>query len=133
VIREVRPTFQALLLAEMTAAGVTKWVDKDTGEVHDVPGVEIKPARARTHSVTFTRASKKLPGGGRELVRAAWRGGALSEALPALAAAPGGSEAETTLRARVAELEEDSRFLAALRAHGVDNWDGYELAFEVAK
>lgn len=32
------------------------------------------------------------------------------------------------LRARVAELEEDSQILNKLRAAGVDNWDGYEIA-----
>ncbi|MGC4946224.1 hypothetical protein ACLQ2N_08455 [Streptomyces sp. DT224] len=35
------------------------------------------------------------------------------------------------LRRRVAELEDDSRLLAALHAGGVDNWDGYEDACEV--
>lgn len=29
------------------------------------------------------------------------------------------------------ELLEDQRFLEALRAAGVDNWDGYELAQEI--
>lgn len=32
------------------------------------------------------------------------------------------------LKARNASLEEDSRFLDALRAHGVDNWQGYDDA-----
>ncbi|WP_405506366.1 hypothetical protein OG323_06150 [Streptomyces cyaneofuscatus] len=34
------------------------------------------------------------------------------------------------LRARVAELEKDSSFLAALEAAGVDNWEGYGDACE---
>jgi hypothetical protein len=34
----------------------------------------------------------------------------------------------TRLRARVAELEEDAAKLAALRAFGVDNWEGYSDA-----
>lgn len=33
------------------------------------------------------------------------------------------------LRARVAELEEDSKKLARLEAAGVDNWEGYSNAF----
>lgn len=34
------------------------------------------------------------------------------------------------LTARVAELEADSAFLAALYAAGVDNWEGYDEARE---
>lgn len=34
------------------------------------------------------------------------------------------------LRARIAELEEDSSMLNALYAAGVDNWDGYDEACE---
>ena len=34
------------------------------------------------------------------------------------------------LRARVAELEKDSRFLSALEAAGVDSWEGYDEARE---
>jgi hypothetical protein len=29
------------------------------------------------------------------------------------------------------ELLEDSKFLAALRSAGVDNWDGYDFAIEI--
>lgn len=36
------------------------------------------------------------------------------------------------LRARVAELEEDAATLSALRSAGVDNWDGYAFAMELA-
>lgn len=36
------------------------------------------------------------------------------------------------LRARVAELEEDAAFLRALEAAGVDNWEGYDGACEIA-
>lgn len=31
---------------------------------------------------------------------------------------------------RIAELEKDSQFLAALEAAGVDNWEGYDDACE---
>ena len=37
------------------------------------------------------------------------------------------------LKARVAELEEDARLLAALNAAGVDNWDGYSYAHELLR
>lgn len=42
------------------------------------------------------------------------------------------SEAER-LRARVAELEDDAATLSALRAAGVDNWDGYDYAMELRR
>ena len=29
------------------------------------------------------------------------------------------------------QLQEDSRFLDCLRAAGVDNWEGYDYAFEI--
>lgn len=38
------------------------------------------------------------------------------------------AEIEAPLLAKVASLEEDSTFLNALRAHGVDNWEGYDDA-----
>lgn len=34
------------------------------------------------------------------------------------------------LEDQVVKLEKDSKFLAALEAAGVDNWEGYSLAFE---
>jgi hypothetical protein len=83
VVREVRPAWLAARLAEMTAAGVA--VDTTTGE--EVPGVEIKPSRARSHSVRFAKT-------GRSDVAEAWRTGALADlVLPALAPAP--AEAST--------------------------------------
>lgn len=88
IVKSVRATFTARLLAEMTAAGAARIVDADTGEVHDVPGVEIKPSRKRTHSMTFLRKTKTRPVDGRELVAAAWRSGQLAPiVLPALAPA----------------------------------------------
>ncbi|WBP89482.1 hypothetical protein [Kitasatospora cathayae] len=83
-VLEVRPATQAALLAEMTAAGVPQWCDKETGEVHTVPGVEIRATRARSHSVRFDT-------GGRGRVAEAWRSGALTSlVLPELTA--GGAE-----------------------------------------
>lgn len=92
IVKEMRPAWVSQVLAEMTAAGVPQVADKTTGEVHDVPGVEIKPSRARTHGLTFARKSKALPGGGRELVAASWRAGQLGHTLPALA--PAGPDAD---------------------------------------
>ncbi|WP_424891855.1 hypothetical protein [Streptomyces sp. XH2] len=80
LVTEVRPAYQAALLAEMTAAGVAQWADKETGEVHDVPGVEIRATRGRTHSVRPTD-------GGREALAAAWRDGRLAHlGLPQITA-----------------------------------------------
>jgi len=84
LVTEVRPAYTAALLAEMTAAGVAAWADKETGEVFDVPGVEIKATRGRGHSV-------RPVDGGREAIAAAWRSGALSHlSLPQIA--PGESD-----------------------------------------
>jgi ferredoxin len=44
-------------------------------------------------------------------------------------------EAQTAAKkqaARIAELEKDSDLLEALRAYGVDNWDGYDDAIQAA-
>lgn len=71
LITEARPAYTAALLAEMTAAGVAQWADKDTGEVHNVPGVEIRATRARSHSVRPVK-------GGPEAIAAAWRSGQLA-------------------------------------------------------
>jgi hypothetical protein len=83
VATEVRPAFTTLLLGELTAAGVPQWVDKETGVVHDVPGVEIRATRARSHSVRFEKT-------GKQLVADAWRAGQLTDiALPQLTAGDG--------------------------------------------
>ncbi|MFE5895921.1 hypothetical protein ACFQ67_00575 [Streptomyces sp. NPDC056488] len=88
LVKGVQPKFVALLLEQMTAAGVAQVHDAETGELFDVPGVEIKPSRARTHSVNFTRASK-VKRAGRDLVADAWRSGILAPiVLPALAPPP---------------------------------------------
>jgi hypothetical protein len=72
-VAEVRAAFAEKLLAEMTAAGVARVVNKETGELHDVPGVEVKATRSRNHSLRFKP-------GGREAIAAAWQAGTL--ALP---------------------------------------------------
>lgn len=45
LVTEVSPAYRTALLAEMTAAGTTEGADMETGEVMEVPGVEI-PRRA---------------------------------------------------------------------------------------
>lgn len=74
LLREVRPAWQTDLLARATAAGAA--VDTETGE--EIPGVEMRASRARTHSVRFGK-------GGRDLVGESWRAGLLGRVLPALA------------------------------------------------
>jgi hypothetical protein len=71
IVTEVRPAYRTSILAQMTAAGVARIVDTETGELHDVPGVEVKATRSLTHSV---RPST----GGKEAIADAWRNGQLS-------------------------------------------------------
>jgi hypothetical protein len=73
LVFEVREAWRTDLLARATAAGAA--VDTDTGE--EIPGVEMRASRARTHSVRFGK-------GGRDLVGESWRGGYLGRVLPAL-------------------------------------------------
>ncbi|MEV4036399.1 hypothetical protein [Streptomyces umbrinus] len=88
IITRIQPGFAAKLLAEMTAAGVAQVADPTTGEVHDVPGVALKPSRAAGHRLTYTRKSNKSPLDGRAMVAAAWQSGGLAPAmLPVLAPA----------------------------------------------
>ncbi|MEU9760242.1 hypothetical protein AB0D98_10840 [Streptomyces sp. NPDC047987] len=71
LVTEVRPAYQAALLAEMTAAGTAEVSDKETGVVEEVPGVEIRATRSTTHSVRPTKT-------GRDQIAEAWRSGALA-------------------------------------------------------
>jgi hypothetical protein len=132
VVTEVRPAYAAALLAEMTAAGTPTWCDRETGEVHDVPGVEVRATRAASHSV-------RLAAGGADLIAEAWRSGLLGHlaALPQIAAGPEDTATADSapegdaLRKRVAELEERDAWLSALEAAGVDNWGGIEVAISM--
>lgn len=69
-ITEVRAAFADKLLAEMTAAGTPRIVDKETGELHEVPGVSVKATRARNHSLRFKPE-------GRQAIAEAWWSGAV--------------------------------------------------------
>lgn len=84
VVTEVRPAFRAALLAQMTASGAAEVPDKETGEIAEVPGVEVRAGRSTTHSV-------RLAKDGADAIIAAWRDGALGHLdLPQLGA--GGEE-----------------------------------------
>lgn len=123
-VAEVRPAFAEKVLAEMTAAGVARVVNTETGEMHDVPGVEVKATRSRNHSLRFKPT-------GRDAIASAWQAGML--ALPGVSAtAAVGPGADTAaLQARIAELEERDAWLSSLEAAGVDNWSGYDTAREI--
>jgi len=80
IVTEVRPAYTTALLAEMTAAGVTEIADRDTGVVEEVPGVQIRATRSRTHSA-------RPVDGALEAILAAWRTGQLAHLnLPQLTA-----------------------------------------------
>ncbi|MFD8611041.1 hypothetical protein [Streptomyces sp. NPDC059631] len=90
----VRPAWSTQALAAMTAAGVPRFVDEATGEVHNVPGVEIRPSKAAGLRMTYSRKSKSSAYDGRELVAEAWRSGDLAaHVLPALAPPPPAEDA----------------------------------------
>jgi len=83
------PAFTTAVLAAVDAAGVPQFADPETGEVHDVPGVMIKPTRSRYYRWTFSRTSKRQPLDGRELVAEAVETGSLDLDAPlAIEAAP---------------------------------------------
>ena len=73
-VTTVRPAFVEKILSEMTAAGAPQICDAD-GVVQDVPGVALRPTRARGHSLRFKS-------GGKELIAQAWQSGTL--ALPGI-------------------------------------------------
>lgn len=119
-VAEVRGAFLSKVLDEMTAAGVARIVDKETGELHDVPGVEVRATRSRNHSLRFKPT-------GRDDIAKAWSSGEL--ALPGVT--PPAIESGDVDRARLAELEERDSWLSALEAAGVDNWQGIDVAREI--
>ncbi|MFH8993283.1 hypothetical protein [Streptomyces sp. NPDC017940] len=85
----VDDAFAAAVLAAVDAAGTPQFADPESGEVHDVPGVMVKPVRSRYYRWTFTRPSKRQPLDGRALVADAVESGALDLDTPlAIEAAP---------------------------------------------
>lgn len=76
-VTDVRASFTARLLKEMTAAGIAQWADPETGEIHDVPGVEMQGRAA------YTRLT--VPDAGKAAIAEAWQSGALAHmVLPEL-------------------------------------------------
>ncbi|MFC8584194.1 hypothetical protein ACFUGD_06515 [Streptomyces sp. NPDC057217] len=63
--------FTDRVLGAITAANIPQYADPETGEVHDVPGVAIRPTRSPYFRWLFTRASKRQALDGRALVEAA--------------------------------------------------------------
>jgi hypothetical protein len=80
--------FADQVLATVTAANVAEYADPETGVVHEVPGVTIRPTRRAYFRWLFTRASKRQPLDGRELAAQAIQAGQISaDTPPALPAA----------------------------------------------
>lgn len=58
-IERVRPAFEKALLAEMTAAGVPRWCNRETGELFDaVPGVRMQ-GRSAYQRLTWAKTGKQ--------------------------------------------------------------------------
>ncbi|MCF2531719.1 hypothetical protein [Yinghuangia soli] len=77
----VRPSTEKALLKSISAASSTvpQWCDPETGEVHNVPGVEVQPRAAY--------ARMTLPADSNQAIAAAWQRGDLAHlVLPALTA-----------------------------------------------
>ncbi|MFI8200065.1 hypothetical protein ACIF6K_26675 [Streptomyces sp. NPDC085942] len=84
----VDAAFVDQVLAAVNAANVTEYADPESGVVHEVPGVAIKPKRRAHFKWAFTRTSKSQPLDGRELAAQAVAAGLIStDAPPALPAA----------------------------------------------
>jgi DNA primase len=79
-VTSVRQAFTDRLLKEMTAAGAAEYADPDTGVIHEVPGVAIAPARARTHNVRFKKDGRA------HVMRALREGQLIAAVLPELTA-----------------------------------------------
>lgn len=79
VVTEIRPAWRAMLLKQLSSSGQLVWADVETGEIHEVPGVELqaKPAHVRV----------TVPAAGKVVLAEAWRSRAVWRlALPELTA-----------------------------------------------
>ncbi|MFD9853422.1 hypothetical protein ACFWXZ_14335 [[Kitasatospora] papulosa] len=74
--------FADQVLAAANAAGTTEYADPESGVVHTVPGVAIRPKRKAYFKWLFTRASKTKPLDGRELAAQAVAAGLISTDRP---------------------------------------------------
>lgn len=52
-VAEIRPAFASSILAEMTKANAPCITDPETGEIREVPGVEIRTTRRGGHTLRF--------------------------------------------------------------------------------
>lgn len=124
-VTSVKPGFQKKLLTEITAAGTAEWADPETGVIHEVPGVTMQGRAA------YTRLT--VPDEGKAAIAEAWRAGTLplpGVSRPAAIEAGDGEDIEK-LRKELDELRERDRWLSALEAAGVDNWQGIDYAREL--
>jgi hypothetical protein len=125
-VTEVKPGFQKKILAEITAAGVAEWADPETAVIHEVPGVTMQGRAA------YTRLT--VPDEGKAAIAQAWRDGRLGTSVPpAIEPGPAADGEVEKLRKQLAELQERDRWLSALEAAGVDNWEGWDHAVELSE
>jgi hypothetical protein len=125
-VTEVKPGFQKKILAEITAAGVAEWADPETAVIHEVPGVTMQGRAA------YTRLT--VPDAGKTAIAEAWRAGRLGTSVPpAIEPGPASDGEVEKLQKQLAELQERDRWLSALEAAGVDNWDGWDHAVELSE
>ncbi|GHC44274.1 MULTISPECIES: hypothetical protein [Streptomyces rochei group] len=89
----VDDAFTDRVLAEATAANTPRYVDPETQEIHDVPGVTIQATRRPYFRWLFTRSSKRQPLDGRELVAEALQAGYLDLDTPLAIEAPPAEDA----------------------------------------
>lgn len=84
----VDDAFADEVLSAVTAANTAEYADPESGVVHEVPGVSIRPTRRAYFRWLFTRASKRQPLDGRDLAAQAVAAGLIStDTPPALPAA----------------------------------------------
>ncbi|MGW9385373.1 hypothetical protein [Streptomyces globisporus] len=85
----VDDAFVDRVLASVSAANGPEYADPESGVVHTVPGVAIRPTRRAYFRWLFTRSTKSQPLDGRELAAQAITAGLIStDTPPALPAAP---------------------------------------------
>ncbi|QWQ43091.1 hypothetical protein KME66_20485 [Streptomyces sp. YPW6] len=85
----VDDAFVDRVLASVSAANGPEYADPESGVVHTVPGVAIRPTRRAYFRWLFTRSTKSQPLDGRELAAQAINAGLIStDTPPALPAAP---------------------------------------------
>ncbi|MCZ9350753.1 hypothetical protein NGM36_13245 [Streptomyces mutabilis] len=89
----VDDAFTDQVLASVTAANSPRYVDPETQEIHDVPGVAMQATRRPYFRWLFTRSSKRQPLDGRALVAEALQAGHLDLDTPLAIEAPPAEDA----------------------------------------